>query len=388
MKLFDIVCTVVLVFTAGALGWHQFSERFPLPGAPQTEISQDKPMAGDGEEAGGVPEIFFTDEAPAPTPKSWGVGEDPQYRVNQDSLDPSSEEVFFGEKLDPGALPEVVALNQTDTPSTNGLCTGTLIAKRMAITAGHCIDASIKKVLLGDAVSNAAAVYDVENLLYLNTPQDLDIGIVLLKQDADGVTPAIIAPSAWVDRATWIAVAGFGADESRSANKQGKKLYAAIPIATNDCSRSDVLGYSDAKLYDCVAGAELVAKGVFNNFELSRIEEKYVRDKVKADVDGGNAVDTCKGDSGSGAFITAPENHQSANEFAQAVLNDRYLAAVTSRVVRMASDIKTEREEIDGTPYTNCGDGGIYVRFTSEVLSEIQQWASLYGQEVKISDAN
>lgn len=400
MKLFEGVCLVSLAFTAAVLGWYQLrtensapvssepAERFSVASNGERTSSSTEDVDADENEDDegdtGRPEIMFSDDMPEIAPTIWGVGDDIQYRENQAALDATSEEVFFGNELKPGAMPEVVALNQTGAAATNGLCTGTLISKRMAVTAMHCVADGVRKILIGDSVTTASTVYDIVEPISVSPPAAaLDIAVVLLDRDVENITPAKIAPNDWIDNATWIAVAGYGASENRSTTRQGRKLYAAIPVATTDCSRTDVLGYSDSQLYGCNPGFELVAKGVFETNELARIE-KSAREKIENDPGGGKAVDTCKGDSGAGAFVTEPTDHKTASEFAQAVLGERYLAAVTSRVIRMDSAIKSDRESKMGNRFTNCGDGGIYVRLTPEVISIIRLAANAEGQKITI----
>jgi secreted trypsin-like serine protease len=201
---------------------------------------------------------------------------------------------------------------------TKGLCTGTLIAPDVVLTAGHCIEIDPLYVIThADSLEPGAPGEQLAvkwSRAYPDWEDRFDVGVVVLQRMARtkprAIATACLANERLASGAP-VTIVGYGliAPDASDANT---RLHAArLPVTDPYCERSP----------GCLRTAW--PKGEFAG--------------------GGRGTDACYGDSGGPAYIETPSG------FA--------LAGVVSRGLA-----------IDGLP---CGNGGIFAR-ADKVVAWIQ----------------
>ena len=222
-------------------------------------------------------------------------------------------------------------LHVKETNNQVDVCTGTLIAPNVILTAGHCVAHGRKITFVDNAQypsrpgvtgvrRNVADV--VPHPQYSEQRASVarnDLALVFLDRAVTNVAMAKIAPADALNTAGSVVVVGFGATDSTDAGIGRNKTTVGI-VPPNDAKWPDY-----AAEWGCDPDLEFAAgQTVYGN-------------------------DTCFGDSGGPAYVW--------------INNQYYLAGSTSRSVL-----------INGNPGT-CGQGGIYER-----LDRYVQWI---GQEIK-----
>ncbi len=214
--------------------------------------------------------------------------------------------VVGGEPVPDGVYPDAVALFSGLEP----LCTGTLIAPDLVLSAEHCFGISGAKVGVTDT-NDGELVEVVARYDHPDATSTFDITVFELAEPVDVVAhpprPLVLDCLAglYVDGAD-VTVAGFG---YRDGSGPAQDLLIAADITIGDADCSDLSrGCREA----VSPGGELIA--------------------------GGEGLDSCIGDSG-GPLYLDPTPETPGGEL---------LAGVVSRAAFPASQI--------------CGDGGIYVR--------------------------
>lgn len=208
--------------------------------------------------------------------------------------------------------------------------TGTLISKRLVLTAAHVINDGPGFVYFGlntNDTSGAGKRIDVEDVqLFGYEPHPKhknDIALLLLSDDAPPrVKPALIAPVRACDYMTSIRVVGFG-HHGTSARVEQKRL-------TDIAVFSRSVNEEQANLYRSNPGIEFIA------------------------ADPHRVRDTCNGDSGGPAFTMFK--------------SDWALVGVTSRAT---------------SKHGECGPGGIYVR-VANFITELDNYAKSLGEELTL----
>jgi secreted trypsin-like serine protease len=212
-----------------------------------------------------------------------------------------------GAKVPPGQFLDCVAVgNDTDWG-----CTGTLIAKNVVLTAGHCADFATR-IYIGSDVSKPGSIVRVKKRVRhpkYHQGKHNDLLVLLLADAVTQVVPRALAPAKTIDAATDGRVVGFGATESSGAFGYGVKRQVDVPVASPAC-KGKADGKDDALAYGCDRNLEIVAGRPL----LQR--------------------DSCNGDSGGPFYVMGA--------------HDWLLAGATSRATDSAVN--------------NCGDGGIYAR--------------------------
>jgi secreted trypsin-like serine protease len=167
----------------------------------------------------------------------------------------------------------VGALTQQGSP----FCTGTVVGKRLVVTAAHCLAgqrASNIRFALGSSAFAPQSVLGVARIAthpqYDANQIKNDIGVVVLSQDAP-VTPIAINDSmstSWVGRS--LTFVGFGATNGYNSTGVGTKRAVTIPVsevggtqfAYADDSRNTCFGDSGGPAFAESASGALVIVGV------------------------------------------------------------------------------------------------------------------------------
>ncbi|TMQ19988.1 MAG: serine protease [Deltaproteobacteria bacterium] len=220
--------------------------------------------------------------------------------------------VIGGDSAKPGQWPDVAAILFPLSSGDEPLCTGTLIAPSVVITAAHCYDPRDPplpdNVLIG--TSSLARKGDGETIaikrayVYPDPSDTEDIAVLVLARPSSRAPRKIATGWGTVDivNGAPITVVGFGAIDPDGMNFVNELQEATTTITDADCSASS----------GCNPGAQPAG-------ELGA---------------GGMGKDTCPGDSGGPLYLMTSYGP--------------ILAGVTSR----AYDNATRA----------CADGGIYVR--------------------------
>ena len=211
--------------------------------------------------------------------------------------------VVGGTPVQPGEWPDVVLV-----VAPEALCTGTLIAPDVVLTAGHCIDTHPALVLVDSVdygMPGGEPIKIKSATAYPDWQDKYDVGVLVLEHPASA-KPRAIASSCTVKdhlvKGAPVEVVGFGLT-TKSGMGMNTRLNEATMAVTDPTCTSDP--YCNASI---APGGEFVA--------------------------GGMGTDSCFGDSGGPLFV--PTQHGPA------------LIGVVSRGVGAS-----------GSP---CGGGGIYVR--------------------------
>ncbi len=209
--------------------------------------------------------------------------------------------------------PDVVAVL-----GKSGMCTGTLVAPDVVLTAGHCIATEpLVVVTHADSLEPGAPGEDIAvkwSRAYPNWQDRFDVGVVVLQRMAR-TKPRAIATACYANQRLGagapVTIVGYGLIAPDASDANTRLHQARIPVTDPFCEHAP----------GCIQSAG--PKGEF--------------------AAGGRGTDACYGDSGGPAYLESPDG------FA--------LAGVTSRALN-----------VPGLP---CGNGGIYTR-ADKVVAWIQ----------------
>jgi secreted trypsin-like serine protease len=245
------------------------------------------------------------------------IYDDPRYLQNARALAQRAAKrlrVIGGSRVTGTNFADCVAVGNDDEYG----CTGTLIAKNVVVTAGHCSNVATR-VFFGNDVNGKGKTMAVKERIRhpgYHSSKNHDLMVLKLEKAAT-VRPRLLADSMRIDGATDGRGVGFGNIDANGSFGYGTKRQVDVPIASVACS-GKVGRQKDSMAYGCDLGVEFVAG-------------KPLLGK-----------DTCSGDSG-GPFYVSDGG------------NGWLLAGATSRSTKSAM--------------ATCGDGGIYVR-----LDKYREW--------------
>jgi Trypsin len=254
-------------------------------------------------------------------------------------LDSDNSRVWTGVPItSPDLFQDTVAII-----GNNKICSGTLIAPDLVVTAAHCYcDGVTDQATFGvSAFAPTDRINIVKEQSVLFTPsadpaaqrcaqikQDLSLGdlaLMKLEKPANAL-PREIGGLPMVLNSASVRAVGFGQNNSGgSGGVIGIKYQVNIVIASYQCGGTAALNVPDNQIFRCKNPYELVAAG------LNR--------------------DTCGGDSGGPVYVSAQNTKI-------------YLVGVTSRAV---------------DPNGKCGPGGIYVLLGAQ---PIRTWLESQGRKL------
>lgn len=211
--------------------------------------------------------------------------------------------VVGGKTVKHGAYPDVVAVLTAD----GGMCTGTLLASDLVVTAGHCASADPVEVVI-DSVDLAQPGGERRKVkwskAYPKWLDTYDVGIVMLENPVFAKQRAVAqsCDGDALETGTRLTIVGFGLTTKSGTGDNTRLHTATLPVIDPTCT-------SDPSCQAAIApGGEFIA--------------------------GGDGVDACFGDSGGPVYITTKSGPA--------------LIGVVSRGLLGWGD--------------PCGEGGVYVR--------------------------
>ncbi len=206
--------------------------------------------------------------------------------------------VVGGSVVPAGAYPDVALV-----VAPMALCTGTLIAPDVVLTAGHCIDTDPKEVLIGsvDYTKPGGEFIGVKSAIaYPSWETELDVGVLVLDHPSAAKPRAIASActAKHLEAGAGVKVVGFGLTTASGTGANSRLHQATLTVVDPRCTDDPACAQSVAPNGEFVAG--------------------------------GDGVDSCFGDSGGPIYL------------------DDSLIGVVSRGV--------------GTTAQPCGGAGVYVR--------------------------
>jgi endonuclease G len=230
----------------------------------------------------------------------------------------SSSEILGGTNAPAGKWPEVAAVLWSGQQT----CTGVLIAPTVALTAGHCNDATLKSIIVGTSslarATEGETISVIKRIEYPSSAETEDLTVLVLARESRFAPRAIATGWARADirNGARVAIAGYGAINRDATMYINDLQEAETTITDADCTQKPGCHASVAP------GGELGA--------------------------GGMGTDTCRGDSGGPLYLMADYG--------------TFVAGITSRAYEDAQ--------------YECSGGGIYAR-PDKVIDWIEQSAGV-----------
>jgi len=225
--------------------------------------------------------------------------------------------IVGGTNVEPGTWPDTVAVL-----GDQGVCTGTLIAADVVLTAGHCAEINPTAVIANttDYTSTAGSRVAVQRTVaYPSWETTYDVAVIVLAQPITGVQPRKLGTSCTFNAFqsdVMVRLVGFGATDTQGKAANSVLKEATTAVTDPMCSSGNGCNTSVAP------GGEFIAGG-------------------------SGTADSCFGDSGGPVYLETPRG--------------TVVVGAVSRGVNNSA--------------TPCGGGGIYVR-TDKIVQWIEQTTS------------
>ena len=138
-----------------------------------------------------------------------------------------------------------------------GLCSGTLIAPDVVLTAGHCALIDPQAVLVGsvDYGIPGGELVPIESVIaYPDWQHAYDVAVVVLSEPITNVAPRVIATGCELADGDEVRVVGFGLTDPGGSGASSQLETAAIPIDDDDCTHDPACRAAIAPDGELVAG--------------------------------------------------------------------------------------------------------------------------------------
>jgi secreted trypsin-like serine protease len=228
----------------------------------------------------------------------------------------AEDSAIVGGTLAPaGKWPDTVAVI-----GQQGVCTGTLIAPDVVLTAGHCADIRPQRIVANTTnyAQGGVSVNVTRTTAYPNWETTYDVAVLVLAGAVQGVTPRKVGTTCTFTgftNNTSVHVVGFGATDTQAQTNNSRLYEVTVPVTDPGCTGGN----------GCNPG---VAPG----------------GEFKA---GGGGIDSCNGDSGGPVYLDTPRGPIVVGAVSRALANAQ----------------------------VPCGGGGIYVR-----TDKLVQWLETSSQ--------
>ncbi|HEY0251608.1 MAG TPA: trypsin-like serine protease, partial [Kofleriaceae bacterium] len=162
--------------------------------------------------------------------------------------------VVGGTSVPAGKYPDVVLV-----AAPTALCTGTLIAPTVVLTAGHCIDIDPKEVLIGsvDYTKPDGEVIPVKSATaYPSWETELDVGVLVLDH-ASKAKPRPIAAACTakdLDAGAKVTLVGFGLTTAAGTGDNSKLHETKLTVTDAACTETEGCAPAVAPNGEFVAG--------------------------------------------------------------------------------------------------------------------------------------
>lgn len=255
-----------------------------------------------------------------------------------------SEPLIFGGA--PVRYKYVVGIRYQSSSGGQATCTGTLISKRLVLTAAHCGCGQGYRVTQGLHINDPSSVGLAQPPILFDRSfcdprrgrviwPGYDLALLQLADDAVvEVGYSAFPPPAFdmldrMRRGTELTVMGYGLTETLAS---GTRMEAKVPVYTPDCATRQFMQAGCAPFYEMILASPGSDRGV--------------------------PTDTCRGDSGGPVFVMAPSD-AGPGLFPT-------LVGVTSRPAPMSHT----------DAVNHCGGGGIY---TVLGRTDVRGWLTSHG---------
>ncbi len=162
--------------------------------------------------------------------------------------------VVGGSPVGPDEFPDVVLV-----AGWTGLCSGTVIAPDVVLTAGHCAAIDPQAVLVHSidyGIPGGELVPIASVIAYPDWQHAYDVAVVVLSEPIANVTPREIAAGCAPDDGDAFRVVGFGLTDPGGSDASTELETALVPIDDADCTRDPACRAPIAPDGEIIAGGD------------------------------------------------------------------------------------------------------------------------------------